>query len=243
MIKKLETGGGIKTVFGHYNFQDDSFRINGSQVKVQNTFDANDWQFGSTSDVFVNGSFITQNTTVLNQWVFVRTYRSNNAGFGNSFRYEISKGHGGGGRSYRGKINLILAYNRKLTNQEVQDIYQSLSPRLNGTETSLTVSSTSFQTSIDEEVSIGTEVGTLTATDSDTTNLTYSLVSGNGTNDQHNSLFTVSGTQLIVAGNIDYETNATLNIYVQVSDGENTYQKAMIVNVNDVKETPLIQCQ
>ena len=229
VIKKLETGGGIKTVFGHYNFQDDSFRINGNQVKVQNTFDANDWQFGSTSDVFVNGSFITQNTTVLNQWVFVRTYRSNNVGFGNSFRYEISKGHGGGGRSYRGKINLILAYNRKLTNQEVQDIYQSLSPRLNGTETSLTVSSTSFQTSIDEEVSIGTEVGTLTATDSDTTNLTYSLVSGNGTNDQHNSLFTVSGTQLIVAGNIDYETNATLNIYVQVSDGENTYQKAMIV--------------
>ena len=27
-----------------------------------------------------------------------------------SFRYEISKGHGGGSRSYRGKINLILAY-------------------------------------------------------------------------------------------------------------------------------------
>ena len=107
----------------------------------------------------------------------VRTYRSNNNGFGNSFRYEISKGHGGGGRSYRGKINLILAYNRKLTNQEVQEIYQSLSPRLNGTETSLTVSSTSSQTSIDEEVSIGTEAGKLTATDSDTTNLTYSLVS------------------------------------------------------------------
>ena len=113
-------------------------------------------------------------------------------------------------------MNLILAYNRKLTNQEVQDIYQSLSPRLSGNHTTITVS----QTSIDEEVSIGTEVGTLTATDSDTTNLTYSLVSGNGTNDQHNSLFTVSGTQLIVAGNIDYETNATLNIYVQVSDGD-----------------------
>ena len=98
----------------------------------------------------------------------------------------------------------------------------------------------SSSTSVDEEVSIGTEVGTLTATDSDTTNLTYSLVSGNGTNDQHNSLFTVSGTQLIVAGNIDYETNAILNIYVQVSDGENTYQKAMTVTVNDIKETPSI---
>ena len=101
-------------------------------------------------------------------------------------------------------------------------------------------SGSSSSTSVDEEVSIGTEVGTLTATDSDTTNLTYSLVSGNGTNDQHNSLFTVSGTQLIVAGNIDYETNAVLNIYVQVSDGENTYQKAMTVTVNDIKETPSI---
>ena len=43
---------------------------------------------------------------------------------------------------------------------------------------------------------------------------------------------------LTVAGNIDYEINSTLNIYVQVSDGENINQKAMIVNVNNVKETP-----
>ena len=92
-------------------------------------------------------------------------------------------------------------------------------------------------------VSIGTEAGKLNATDSDTTNLTYSLVSGNGTNDQHNSLFTVSNTQLIIAGNIDYETNSTLSIYVQVSDGETTYQKAMTVTVNDIKETPSISCQ
>ena len=48
-------------------------------------------------------------------------------------------------------------------------------------------------------------------------------------------------TQLLVGGSIDYETNSTLNIYVQVSDGENIYQRSMIVNVNDVKETPLIQ--
>ena len=135
---KLE--GGIRTVFGHYNFQDDSFRINQNQVRVSSSFDTNDWQHGSTSDVFVNGSFITQDTNVLDQWVFVRTYRSNNTGFGNSFRYEISKGHSGGGRSYRGKINLILAYERKLTNQEVQDIYQALSPRLSGNEISISVS-------------------------------------------------------------------------------------------------------
>ena len=233
VIKKLENGGGIKSVFGHYDFQDDSFRINQGQLKLTSSIDTNDWQHGSTSDVFVNGSFITQNTNVLDQWVFVRTYRSNNVGFGNSFRYEISKGHGGGGRSYRGKINLILAYDRKLTNQEVQDIYQSLSPRLSGNEVPINISNTLSQTSIDEGVSIGTNVGILTATDSDSTNLTFSLVTGNGTNDQHNSLFTVSGTQLLVAGDIDYENNPTLYINLQVSDGENTIIKPIVINVND----------
>jgi hypothetical protein len=233
VIKKYETGGGISTVFGHYNFQDDSFRINQNQVRVTSSIDTNDWQHGSTSDVFVNGSFITQDTNVLDQWVFVRTYRSNNTGFGNSFRYEISKGHGCGSRSYRGKINLILAYNRKLTNQEVQDIYLSLSPRISGTELSIDVSRTVSQTFIDEGVSIGTKVGTLTATDSDTNNLTFNLVSGNGVNDQHNSLFTVSGTQLLVAGNIDYETNPKLYINLQVSDIDNTLSRAIVIDVKD----------
>ena len=126
-----------------------------------------------------------------------------------------------------------MAYERKLTNQEVQDIYQALSPRLSGNEISISVSNSLSLTSIDEGVSIGTNVGLLTAIDSDTTNLTFSLVSGNGTNDQHNSLFTVSGTQLLVAGDIDYKTNSTLNINVQVSDGENTLIKAIVINVRD----------
>jgi len=233
VIKKLETGGGIKTVFGHYNYQDDSFRINGGQVKVQNTLDTNDWQFGSTSDVFVNGSFITQNTTLLNQWVFIRTYRSNNNGFGNSFRYEVSKGHGGGGRSYRGKINLILAYNRKLTSQEVNSVYQSLSPRLSGTETSINVSSISSQTSVDEFSAIGTLVGNLTATDSDTTNFIYSLVSGDGSNDLNNSYFSISNNQLLVAKNIIYHQTPLMKINVQAFDGLNSFSKGLTINVTD----------
>ena len=233
VIKKLETGGGIKTVFGHYNYQDDSFRINGGQVRLQNSIDINDWQFGSTSDVFVNGSFITQNTTLLNQWVFIRTYRSNNNGFGNSFRYEVSKGHGGGVRSYRGKINLILAYNRKLTSQEVNSVYQSLSPRLSGTETSINVSSISSQTSVDEFSATGTLVGNLTATDSDTTNFIYSLVSGDGSNDLHNSYFSISNNQLLVAKNIIYHQTPLLKINVQAFDGLNSFSKGLTINVID----------
>ena len=76
------------------------------------------------------------------------------------------------------------------------------------------------------------------ATDPDTTDFTFSLVLGNGTNDQHNSLFTVSGTQLLVNGTIDYETSPTLNIYVQVSDGNSTFSKALTINVNDINSPP-----
>ena len=94
--------------------------------------------------------------------------------------------------------------------------------------------------SIDEEVAIGTVAGTLTATDSDTTSFTFSLVAGDGTNDRNNSSFTISGTQLLVNGTIDYETTPTLNIYVQASDGSNTFSKALTVNVNDINEPPVI---
>ena len=91
---------------------------------------------------------------------------------------------------------MVRVYNRSLSDQEISINYDGFNAVINNSQTS---SGSSSSTSVDEEVSIGTEVGTLTATDSDTTNLTYSLVSGNGTNDQHNSLFTVSGTQLLVA--------------------------------------------
>ena len=101
-------------------------------------------------------------------------------------------------------------------------------------------------TSVDEEVAVGTLVANLTATDSDTTSFTFSLVSGNGTNDRNNSSFTISGTQLLVGGNIDYETTPSLNIYVQAQTGDgtkvgtNTFSKALTVNVNDINEPPTI---
>ena len=105
---------------------------------------------------------------------------------------------------------------------------------------SIITRTTPYEANVEEESALGTFVGNLTATDSDTTDFTFSLVTGNGTNDQHNSLFTVSGTQLLIAGNIDYETNSSLNIYVQASDGTNTLAKALTINVSDVNEIPVI---
>ena len=82
-------------------------------------------------------------------------------------------------------------------------------------------------------------VATLTATDTDTTNLTYSLATGNGTTDQHNSLFTVSGTQLLVASStISYDNITSLNVNLKVSDGQNTLTKAFQIAVNDLNRAP-----
>ncbi|MDC3330495.1 thrombospondin type 3 repeat-containing protein, partial [Flavobacteriaceae bacterium] len=133
----------------------------------------------------------------------------------------------------QGKIKAALVYNRALSEQEIIDSYNYF----RGNSSSNTSSST---VNVDEEVAIGTVAGTLTATDSDTTSFTFSLVAGDGTNDRNNSSFTISGTQLLVGGNIDYETTPTLNIYVQATDGTNTFSKALTVNVNDVNELPVI---
>ncbi|MDC0119905.1 cadherin domain-containing protein, partial [Flavobacteriaceae bacterium] len=130
---------------------------------------------------------------------------------------------------FEGSIPVVIVYNKALTAGEVSQIYYSIN---NNTSTSTI--------SVNEEVSIGTVAATLTATDSDTTSFTFSLVSGDGTNDQHNASFTISGTQLLVNSIIDYETTPTLNIYVQASDGNSTFAKALTVNVNDVNEPPVI---
>ena len=141
------------------------------------------------------------------------------------------------GQHWNGKIAVVRIYNRNLTDQEISKNYEVFDKVVNNNQQLGTSTST---VSVDEEVAVGTLVANLTATDSDTTSFTFSLVSGNGTNDRNNSSFTISGTQLLVGGNIDYETTPSLNIYVQASDGTNTFSKALTVNVNDINEPPTI---
>ena len=141
--------------------------------------------------------------------------------------------------NFNGAISAFLFYDKELSQEEVSKIYESFENRITGASPSPTSTGTST-ISVNEEVSIGTVAATLTATDSDTTSFTFSLVSGDGTNDQHNASFTISGTQLLVNSIIDYETTPTLNIYVQASDGNSTFAKALTVNVNDVNEPPVI---
>ena len=213
---------------GSYTFTNNNFRTDGNGMGAANFNGASQISNQWVRFVYVKNSKVFINDTPTNK----------SSGSDNAYgQLKIGDARSDVGQHWDGKIALVRVYNRGLTDQEISKNYDGFNAVINNNQTS---SGSSSSTSVDEEVSIGTLVGTLTATDSDTTSFTFSLVSGNGSNDQHNLSFTISGTQLLVGGNIDYETTPTLNIYVQASDGSNTFSKALTVNVNDINEPPII---
>ena len=101
----------------------------------------------------------------------------------------------------------------------------------NATPTDISLSSMS----VDENVTIGTTLGSFLTTDSDSGDThTYSLVSGIG--DIDNSSFIVSGANLLTNTSIDYETKTSYSIRIQTSDGTDTYSKSFTISVNDINE-------
>ena len=92
-------------------------------------------------------------------------------------------------------------------------------------------------TSVAENQPVGTMVGSLSATDSDSSTFTYSLVAGTG--DTDNASFTVDNDtdELKTAAAFDFETKNSYSVRVQVSDGELTYQESFTVTVTDVDDT------
>lgn len=92
---------------------------------------------------------------------------------------------------------------------------------------------------IAENSTVGTVVSNLSATDEDMGNTyTYSLATGNGTNDKDNASFSIVGTELKLEVIPDYETQSSFEIYLNVNDGENDFQKAFTITVTDANEAP-----
>ncbi|MEQ9405727.1 MAG: T9SS type A sorting domain-containing protein, partial [Cyclobacteriaceae bacterium] len=89
--------------------------------------------------------------------------------------------------------------------------------------------------SLDEGTSAGTTVATISVTDPNAGDShTLSLASGDGSNDANNNLFVIAGNNLILVGNVNFNTNQTLSILIAASDGEETFEQAFTLNVNDV---------
>lgn len=89
---------------------------------------------------------------------------------------------------------------------------------------------------LDENKTIGTNIGTLTTTDGDLDDThTYSLVDATG----DNAAFQIAGDKLQNKVVFDYETQNIYTVNIRTTDmGGITFDKLFTVNVNDVNEVP-----
>jgi hypothetical protein len=111
---------------------------------------------------------------------------------------------------------------------------------LNANEAPTALSITSDMVS--ENASIGRMIGYFSATDPDAgDSFSYSLITGDGTNDADNASFAIDGDSLKTAIALDYETQTCYYIYVQVEDsGGLSFEKAFVINVNDISEVGIV---
>jgi hypothetical protein len=130
IIIQSENISGLSMIFGLYENQDSSLRLEGTTLRIPPSVNINDWHNNSISDVFINGTFNALSSggvSLGSKFNFVRSYRSNESGFGTSFRYEISSDFLA--RRFKGKICMIICYNRKLSDAEVLKNFEALRGR------------------------------------------------------------------------------------------------------------------
>ena len=92
--------------------------------------------------------------------------------------------------------------------------------------------------SVNENLTIGTTVGNLSSTDSDGADThTYTLVAGAG--DTDNSSFDISSTTLITNGIFNHEMKDTYSIRIQTDDGNGgIFPKEFVINIEDINDDP-----
>jgi hypothetical protein len=92
--------------------------------------------------------------------------------------------------------------------------------------------------SVPENRSLGTVVGTLSSTDEEVGDtFPYSLVAGSGSDD--NASFSISGSSLRTAAIFDYETRNSYSVRVRSTDQHGYwYEKAFTVSITNLNETP-----
>ena len=131
-----------------------------------------------------------------------------------------------------GSMDEVNVWNVALTDNEISSVYNYTG---NAAPTNITLSASAFN----ENLPTGTQVSSLTATDSDNGDShTFTLASGNGTNDADNNYFTIQGASLKTSGTFDYETKSSYNIYINTNDGIASYAKAFTISVNNINDAP-----
>lgn len=103
---------------------------------------------------------------------------------------------------------------------------------VNEAPTDITLSS-SFVT---ENNRVGVSISNINTTDGDSNSFTYSLVAGDG--DEDNASFSIAGDKLIIGIATDYEKKQEYKIRIKSSDNEGlSFEKSFVINVQNVDDT------
>ncbi len=94
---------------------------------------------------------------------------------------------------------------------------------------------------LSESTELDSEVALLSAEDQDLEDThTFSLVVGNGVNDESNSMFTISGNKLKLVKPLDYEQKEFHNILIRVTDNRGaTFEQSVRLQVADANDAPV----
>lgn len=179
----------------------------------------------------------------------IATLSAADADAGDTHTFELVSGDGTNDADNSSFIvngnSLIVTTNSKFETQSSYNVYLSTSDGkgsfekgfllgvndLNQAPSGISLSSTS----LNEKLQVGTTVATVSVTDpNEGDSHTLSLASGDGTNDEHNDLFLLSGSSLILVGDVNFDVTQSLNILITANDGEDSFSQAFTLTVNDV---------
>ncbi len=127
-----------------------------------------------------------------------------------------------------------VAYSSDATNLVSGDVGPYINIFVTDTDNAPEVSG--FDATITENMPVGSELGTVAASDADGDPLSYGITSGNET-----GVFAIDDTgSVILVGTLDYETTSHYDLTVTVSDSEMSDTATVTIDVSNVNEPPTI---
>lgn len=110
---------------------DFSFRTTAGNFRHMDPYppNAQDWNGSMTDRDFVNGTFTSSNPSLIGAWNIVRVCRNSSYSFSYCLSTNFIINPACSYRGYKGKIAIVLCYNRELTQAEVLQNYNFLKSR------------------------------------------------------------------------------------------------------------------